>query len=245
MPVEVACGWCGSSLQFPPSVVRRNPMKFCDRACMGRWMSANRTGANSTLWNGGTVRSVCDRCGKETERPKSQAHRPFCGRECQRLWRIEHGENQGPNNPFWRGGKLALICDWCGSTFLRNRSAFQDRNFCNAKCMGKWASQHRVGEHNPRWKGGCIRYYGPNWNEQQRLARQRDKHICRVCGVRQKKIRRALSVHHIKPFREFSYIPGQNDNYMLANELTNLITLCERCHKRVEHGKVAIQLSLL
>jgi DEAD/DEAH box helicase domain-containing protein len=44
-------------------------------------------------------------------------------------------------------------------------------------------------------------------------------------------------VHHIRPFREFNYIPGQNENYQEANQLDNLITLCPSCHRQAEAGQ--------
>jgi DEAD/DEAH box helicase domain-containing protein len=44
-------------------------------------------------------------------------------------------------------------------------------------------------------------------------------------------------VHHIRPFREFGYIPGENENYLLANALDNLITLCPTCHHRAESAR--------
>ena len=100
-----------------------------------------------------------------------------------------------------------------------------------------------VGENSPSWKGGTIEYYGPNWRKQRRAARKRDGYKCRVCNKKQKG--RALDVHHIKPFRDFGYVPGKNDNYREANRLTNLISLCKSCHKNVECGLIDIQLNLI
>jgi DEAD/DEAH box helicase domain-containing protein len=87
--------------------------------------------------------------------------------------------------------------------------------------------------------------YGPNWQTQRLRALDRDNHQCRMCGASgqdpsgfenpQGSI--SLHVHHIRPFREFNYIPGQNDNYRQANELDNLITLCPSCHRQAEAGQ--------
>jgi DEAD/DEAH box helicase domain-containing protein len=44
-------------------------------------------------------------------------------------------------------------------------------------------------------------------------------------------------MHHIRPFREFGYVPGQNDHYRQANRLENLVTLCPSCHRRAEAGQ--------
>jgi DEAD/DEAH box helicase domain-containing protein len=41
-------------------------------------------------------------------------------------------------------------------------------------------------------------------------------------------------VHHLRPFREFGYVRGENRNDRLANTLENLITLCRACHHQAE-----------
>ncbi|HKZ70771.1 MAG TPA: DUF1998 domain-containing protein, partial [Anaerolineales bacterium] len=44
----------------------------------------------------------------------------------------------------------------------------------------------------------------------------------------------------LRPFREFGYMRGQNENYTLANELDNLLTLCPSCHHKVETAQRAV-----
>jgi DEAD/DEAH box helicase domain-containing protein len=44
-------------------------------------------------------------------------------------------------------------------------------------------------------------------------------------------------VHHIRPFREFGFIAGENRNDRLANDLDNLMTLCPSCHQRAESAR--------
>ncbi|MDT8305449.1 MAG: DUF1998 domain-containing protein, partial [Anaerolineae bacterium] len=41
----------------------------------------------------------------------------------------------------------------------------------------------------------------------------------------------------VRPFREFGYLPGRNENYRQANRLSNLVTLCAACHRRAEEGQ--------
>jgi DEAD/DEAH box helicase domain-containing protein len=74
--------------------------------------------------------------------------------------------------------------------------------------------------------------YGPNWEEQREAARKRDGYRCRTCGATERS--RQHDVHHVRPFREFGYARGQNENYKQANVLENLITLCLVCHRRAE-----------
>lgn len=75
--------------------------------------------------------------------------------------------------------------------------------------------------------------YGPNWQQQRQLALARDHHACRTCGA----TGGMLHVHHIRPFREFGYVPGENDHYRAANQLDNLVTLCPSCHRQAEAGQ--------
>ncbi|MCB8977258.1 MAG: DEAD/DEAH box helicase [Ardenticatenaceae bacterium] len=105
--------------------------------------------------------------------------------------------------------------------------------------------------------------YGPNWQQQRQIVLARDGYRCRNCGAEgkappdpqdltglltdpaqseppKKPVRStSLHVHHIRPFRDFNYIPGQNDNYKQANQPENLITLCPSCHKQAEAGQQA------
>jgi len=78
--------------------------------------------------------------------------------------------------------------------------------------------------------------YGPNWPEQRDKARARDGYRCVLCGAPEPPDQQH-DVHHIRPFRTFGYIPGVNENYLLANRLENLRTLCRSCHQKVERGQ--------
>ncbi len=77
--------------------------------------------------------------------------------------------------------------------------------------------------------------YGPNWPQQRQLALERDNHRCRTCGARAEEF--LLHVHHVRPFREYGYVPGVNENYRQANQIDNLMTLCPSCHRRAEAGQ--------
>jgi DEAD/DEAH box helicase domain-containing protein len=78
--------------------------------------------------------------------------------------------------------------------------------------------------------------YGPNWQQQRERAIARDGHRCRTCGS-EARPGQGLHVHHIRPFRDYGYVPGKNEDYRLANELENLVTLCPSCHRQAEAGQ--------
>jgi DEAD/DEAH box helicase domain-containing protein len=67
--------------------------------------------------------------------------------------------------------------------------------------------------------------YGPGWNTIRQRVRERDGYRCQSCGVLESG--REHDVHHKIPFRTF---PSPQE----ANQLNNLVTLCQSCHRRVE-----------
>jgi DEAD/DEAH box helicase domain-containing protein len=81
------------------------------------------------------------------------------------------------------------------------------------------------------WRGDPNRY-GPTWAQQRDLARARDNYCCQVCGLPEGSSATrpgAHHVHHKVPFRHFA-------SSERANQLDNLVTLCPRCHLRVEQA---------
>jgi DEAD/DEAH box helicase domain-containing protein len=78
--------------------------------------------------------------------------------------------------------------------------------------------------------------YGPDWPRAKQAALDRDGGRCRQCGAPERS-GRSHDVHHIRPFREFGYVPGENRNDRQANHLDNLITLCPACHHRAEAAR--------
>jgi len=78
--------------------------------------------------------------------------------------------------------------------------------------------------------------YGPNWQKQRQRTLVRDGNRCRTCGA-EARPGTGLHVHHIRPFREYGYVPGENDAYQLANDVDNLVTLCPSCHRQAEAGQ--------
>jgi DEAD/DEAH box helicase domain-containing protein len=67
--------------------------------------------------------------------------------------------------------------------------------------------------------------YGPGWPSMRDLARARDGFRCQVCGTPEGV--KAHHVHHKIPFRMF-------ESADQANQLVNLITVCNSCHRKIE-----------
>jgi len=68
--------------------------------------------------------------------------------------------------------------------------------------------------------------YGPEWEAIRRAVRSRDGYRCRVCGVPELP-GHAHDVHHLRPLRTFR-------DRAEAHAPENLITVCRRCHRRLE-----------
>lgn len=215
------------------------------------------TGTQHHKWKGGKRTVVCPVCQCPFQvKPYRLERTPdlCCSRSCagkqkvpKTLGNTGKRDKTGDKNPNWKGGRVLVLCETCHKPLTRKPFAVNRGNhpFCSQACWGRWAAPRRSGALSPQWLGGHPEYYGPNWGEQKRSARKRDGYKCRHCGKDQKKNGRALDVHHIKPFRTFGYIPNENDYYLLANDLTNLVSLCRRCHKLAEYGSIAIQPYLL
>lgn len=110
---------------------------------------------------------------------------------------------------------VCAVCNNCGEEI----SEFTDDN-------------RRMRNQTPEWvdtsNDGDSLYYGPNWESTSKRARARDGWECKGCGNDSSD----LHVHHITPFKMF--IEDGEVDFMEANDFDNLVTLCPRCHKRVE-----------
>ena len=173
----------------------------------------------------------CPNCGKDVRSWKANKH-IYCNRECEKAYTV-----------------LSKECPKCGKSFTYHRS--WPRKYCSLDCsnsanavknLGDFSS---AGSNHPFWEGGSAGYYGPNWCEQRRKARKRAGHKCECCGKTRKQNGAALDVHHIEPFRSFNYIPDENNHYLDANRMDNLMAVCRSCHRKIEHGKIPVQPRLI
>lgn len=243
------CHQCGKAIYRPMWRLKRTERQFCDHTCFSEWKKT-QTGENANSYKGTQIQVLCAQCGEQIERDPSKIQRNkhfFCCQNCWNEWRKTH--MRGESNPNFSTPAIDTTCAWCGVSIQRKPWKFGTNkrrfHFCCAEHRAKWHKKTFIGPDNQNWKGGKIKHYGPNWNNQKRLARKRDNNTCRVCGATQKKNGKALDVHHVTPFRSFNYVPGENDNYVQANDLGNLVCLCMKCHRKVEHGVIALQPNLL
>lgn len=201
-----SCVVCGAEFWVKPSHWEKR--RACSRACLTRLHreSGRFAGSNNPVY------------GKS--------------------WRLENGRAVAS-----RPQKVALVCSWCGSGFERlhrtHRQMAEDgrKPFCSRTCSCRAAAARPIsgplnpnygngqaieGTRNPNWKGGLsFEPYTAEFTPRlKRAIRERDGHVCQLCGGTRPQRRRVLHVHHI--------------DYDKANcSEANLITLCGGCNARV------------
>ena len=229
--ITAPCPECGKEFTYYKS--HKGVRKYCSHTCAGKHRQTN-----IKRWKPSAYTATCEQCGKEyTTTPKATRGR-FCSRPCWYKWLKEHAPT-GPDSPnFGRNfprpshlpPPLTKKCQVCGKEFATKASQFQQRVTCSKSCYAILQVTQEAGANNFNWKGGYLPYYGPNWRAQRRKVRERDGYTCQRCGISEHELGRELDVHHIRRFGDFK-------NYKLANQESNLISLCPICHLVVEPRK--------
>lgn len=192
--------------EFITSGAQRNN-KFCSNDCLRNWKKSLRE------------KQYCARCGKEITFDERCYKRKYCD-ECIRIARSESQIN-----------KIQTECAFCHKKIyvIPSRYATNKFCYCNSICMAKHYSEIHRGENSPSWKGGISHHYIGDYFSIRRDIRKRDNYTCQRCGITEDEYGKEMSVHHIRKYNLFE------DKYQ-ANEMTNLICLCEKCHRFV-HSK--------
>lgn len=105
----------------------------------------------------------------------------------------------------------------CGNEIIVRGRDLQSGNTKSCGCLFQEVRNKQIGKNAPRYIHGQGRA--------KREARKQDNYTCQNCGKTQEQEletdNRKLSVHHID---------GNDTN----NNLENLITLCNSCHKKIK-----------
>lgn len=193
---------------------------------------------------------ICETCGKVFEvQPYRVKKARFCSIECLNEWR--KGRHFSPetefkkNDPRLIGNKSRVGYDpWNKGKrlppWLKNvirisviesmkDVPYEKLAYWKGKKNprhGEWVSEHMWGENAPNWKGGLsFEPYGPEFNNGlKEEIRERDNHLCQLCGKTQEENGRRLDVHHI--------------DYDKKNcDLSNLISLCWGCNTKTNFNR--------
>ena len=201
------------------------------------------------------ITKVCEICSKEFQvKPYREKTARFCSKKCGGSWhaktRLAHIKKpwaaknldghrhksptkftservRGSDNPSWVEAHV-FSCERCGREFKVKPWLVRQNGkprFCGRDCFEN--SGAFTGSNSSSYVGGPKTYRGRNWLVMRKKAIDRDNATCQNCGSVEGD---SISVHHIIPDREF-------DDYISANVLTNLVSLCQRCHMIVENQK--------
>jgi hypothetical protein len=213
------CDYCEKEFSKKQSEINKN--NFCCLECCNLFKKENGHENNQHLKN--RVKIICEICRKTFEVPKNREFTArFCSKKCLGIANGLRGQKELRN-------RLEVECGNCRAIIFKKPSELRNLNFCSVKCMGDYYHKSGMfsGENSGTWAGGDINYYGPNWRIQRQKARERDNYTCQDCGITEEPLGHELSVHHIKLFRDF------NGDWKSANELSNLLSLCEHpCHRK-------------
>lgn len=116
-------------------------------------------------------------------------------------------------------------CD-CGKSKIIKMSSVTTGATKSCGCsMKEFNRIKNSGENSPSWQGGkSYEIYPKDWTDILKLSiRDRDKHICQICGKNPKDTG-TLNVHHI--------------DYNKKNcDPQNLISLCRKCHTKTNYKR--------
>ena len=160
------------------------------------------------------IKIQCSYCCKEFNVSKSKSGQKFCSKVCRA--KVLPPPSQGTIT-----GK---ICITCGKEFFVKGIKLRERQVtCSRQC--------RKGILHPNWKGGKTPENHrlrntTEYSEWRHEVYKRDYWTCQMCKEKQKQ----LVAHHIKSFNEY---------HDLRYTISNGITLCRACHKRV-HSEIGI-----
>lgn len=254
--VNCTCEICGKSFEKVLSDIALGRGKFCSVECYRKAQKLRTEAAaqqskpkSDRHRQGARVDCVCQICGKEFSIPPAWIRKgggKYCGKVCATQARYQGFER---------------ICKGCGKEFRRRPG--KDDKYCSRECYtGQWTdltcpicrkafriytSQLKKSRNHfcsepcaiaartsPLTRNQRRMYRGPNWGVQRKLAYERDGGRCQICKMKPRKGKRQFQVHHIEPLRLF------NGDFVAGNDLSNLITLCHKCHPRAERGLLPV-----
>ena len=191
---------------------------------------------------------VCQVCGKHFYARFCRiryGEAKFCSQKC---YGISNGIRQrGVNNPSWKG-KTKMECRICKKVYHVYPSEAKKIQTCSKKCRCKLSSLVQRGNNNSCWRGGTAPVYKliratakyHNWRKEIFV---RDNFTCQKCNQFGGK----LEAHHKKSFSKLLQEVKNNlplfslfEGVMIYSplwEISNGVTLCEKCHKKQKEGK--------
>lgn len=228
---KVTCNFCGQEREIAKCRETRHDDHYCDMECYDAFLTKT-----------GRVKTNCAFCDEILVVTKTRARdheRQYCNAECRNKGLSLF--NNGENNPLWK--RVKTKCTYCGKEHWRTASESRRtvNPFCKAECYWDWMHFNHMLTTDPR---DFTQHYGPDYDRQRKKAISRSGNKCEITGQTLKQLKKngnTLHVHHIIKFSSFGWIPGENTNYIQANDLNNLIVVASNVHRAVEAGAITFQ----
>ena len=160
------------------------------------------------------IQRICPVCSKEFYVSPSRlkwGRGKTCSKVCQN---ISVGKQNSKD-------RIEFTCLNCGDKFYLLACQLKHKKNAGKWCCRSCRDEYRIGANHPSYIGQRIIARGSNWQSQKRKALKRDNYTCQKCGRQEH-----INVHHKKPYRLF------NGGYKQANRLSNLLSLCDVCHRK-------------
>lgn len=218
------CEHCGKEfgLDIPPKVLKTQ--KFCSASCGALNRPHPKDPNKHSIF-------TCKWCSKTFE-DYTYRNPQYCSHQCMSEFAARQPKVKARRPERF----VELQCEICQKLYtvhiLQNSNGLKSR-FCSTTCRDIERSQVMRGAGNHNYKGSPKNDRGGSWSTKRKQALKRDGCRCQICGYRHRigVKRRKIDVHHITPYRQF------NGDHVTANDLSNLIVLCRKCHFKVEfHG---------
>lgn len=225
------CNYCGTSFKRKPSE-SKGEHHFCNMQCYTEWRKGrkreNYDYKHTQEWKDALSKRMEGnkyRLGiSHTEETKEKIRTKLKGRKPPNYGKVTP---QSVRDKISKANKGKKRSDETKLKMSQNHTDISNPNhpIHSREAIAKM-SKTMCGSGNPNWHGGVatrnfIKDYGmslPKWNKLATKIRKRDNHICQYCGESN-----SFVVHHIFPRR-----------IEIDNHPDNLITLCSKCHPKVE-----------
>jgi hypothetical protein len=181
----------------------------------------------------------CSICRKEFYKYVSTGTFPaknhYCSNLCKNKGISQKGYKKSRVDKGVGRGRIEKKCLTCGNIMSVIPSLRGRKSFCKKDCLYEHMSKLMSGENNPAWINGSSylkdSYRGDDWETIRKKIYKRDNWTCRICGVKCISRRRAnennfykvIQCHHIIKYKE-----------TFDNSDNNLITVCLRCHAKLD-----------